>query len=126
MENRPGANGSIAAEALARSPADGYDHGRVDGTFAINMGLYKNPVYTLRDFDAITVASAPPNVLIAAEFPANSVREFIDYARTQPGQVSHGSSGSGSWITCRRNSSATDQDIRRAFPYRGGAAAGPT
>ena len=83
VENRPGANGSIAAEALSKSPADGYTLlvGSI-GTFAINMGLYKNPKYdVMRDFEAVTVAVRTPNVLITPpNFPANSVKEFVDYA----------------------------------------------
>ena len=84
VENRPGANGSIAGEALAKSPNDGYTLlvGSI-GTFAINMGLYKNAKYdVLRDFDAITVAVRTPNVLIVPpNFPANNLKEFIEYAR---------------------------------------------
>mgnify|MGYP003346047935 CR=1 FL=1 len=83
VENRPGANGSIAGEALAKSPNDGYTLlvGSI-GTFAINMGLYKNAKYdVLRDFDAITVAVRTPNILIVPpNFPANNLKEFIEYA----------------------------------------------
>ena len=127
VENRPGANGSIAAEALAKSPADGYTLmvGSI-GTFAINMSMYKNSKYdTMRDFNAITVAVRTPNVLITPpNFPANSVKEFIDYAKKNPGKISYGSSGSGS----SDHLSAELFKLQTGtfgvhIPYRGGAAA---
>lgn len=127
VENRPGANGSIAAEALAKSPADGYTLlvGSI-GTFAINMSMYKNAKYdTLRDFEAITVAVRTPNVLITSpNLPPNSVKEFIDYAKKNPGKISYGSSGSGS----SDHLSAELFKLQTGtfgvhIPYRGGAAA---
>ena len=127
VENRPGANGSIAAEALSKSPADGYTMlvGSI-GTFAINMGLYKNPKYdVMRDFEAVTVAVRTPNVLITPpNFPANSVREFVDYAKKNPGRVSYGSSGSGSsdHLSAEMFKLQT-QTFGVHIPYRGGAAA---
>ena len=127
VENRPGANGSIAGEALAKSPNDGYTLlvGSI-GTFAINMGLYKNSKYdVMRDFDAITVAVRTPNILIVPpNFPANTLKEFIEYARKNPGKVAYGSSGSGSsdHLSAEMFKLQT-QTFGVHIPYRGGAAA---
>ena len=127
VENRPGANGSLAAEALAKSPADGYTLlvGSI-GTFAINMSMYRNAKYdTMRDFEAITVAVRTPNVLVTSpNLPANSLKEFIDYAKTNPGKISYGSSGSGSsdHLSAELFKQKTGT-FGVHIPYRGGAAA---
>ena len=123
VENRPGANGSIAAEALAKSPADGYTMmvGSI-GTYAINMSMYKNPKYdVMRDLEAVTVAVRTPNVLITPpNFPANSVKELVAYAKSNPGRISYGSSGSGSsdHLSAEMSKLQT-QTFGVHIPYRG-------
>ena len=96
VENKPGANGAIAGEMLAKAPADGYTLlvGSI-GTFAINVALFKNlPYQPLRDYDLITVAVRNPNILIAnPKFPANTLAQLIDYMKKKPGQTSFVSSG---------------------------------
>jgi tripartite-type tricarboxylate transporter receptor subunit TctC len=99
VENRPGANGSIAGEITAKAPADGYTMlvGSI-GVFAINPALYARlPYDPLRDFDLVTLAVTTPNILIATpKFPAVTVAELIAHAKNNPGKVSFVSSGTGS------------------------------
>jgi tripartite-type tricarboxylate transporter receptor subunit TctC len=127
VENKPGANGAIGAQALARATPDGYTMmvGSI-GTFAINQALYKDLSYNpSKDFKYLTMAVRNPNVLVAAPaFPASSVAELIAYAKKNPGAVSYASSGTGSSdhlsaILFRQKTGTTGVDV----PYRGGAAA---
>ncbi|MEP9376898.1 tripartite tricarboxylate transporter substrate binding protein [Aquabacter sp. CN5-332] len=99
VDNKPGANGGTGAQQMAKSPADGYTLlvGSI-GVFAINPALYPNLAYSpQKDFDLLTVAVRTPNVLVATpNFPANSVKELIDYMKKNPNKVTFASSGIGS------------------------------
>ena len=99
IDNKPGANGSLGAKFVAASKPDGYTLfvGSI-GVFAINQSLYKDLGYeTKKDFDLLSVAVRTPNALVTrADFPANTLSEFVDYLKKNPGRVSFASSGTGS------------------------------
>jgi len=99
VENRTGAGGNIGAEAVAKSPADGYMLLiGINGPAAINKFLYKGLNYDSdRDLMPVSLLAATPQMLVTTPaVPANGFREFIDYVRGNPGKLSYGSVGSGS------------------------------
>jgi tripartite-type tricarboxylate transporter receptor subunit TctC len=99
VDNRGGAGGAPAAEAAARSPADGYTlfFGTM-GTQAINPALYPKLKYDpLKDFAPISVTHITPRVLVVGpSVPAKSIAELIALARRKPDSLTYGSAGNGS------------------------------
>ena len=99
VDNRTGANGIIAAEAVARSAPDGYTLFMPnDGIMAANPALYARlPYDPVKDFTAITLTSTVPLVLVShTSFPASNIQEFIALAKAKPGGINFTSTGSGS------------------------------
>ena len=101
VENRLGAGGNIAAEAVARSPADGYTLLFVNASLSVNMGLYgpRVPYDAVKDFTPITQMSTGPAVLVAArDFPARDAKDVIALAKAQPGKLDFAVGGLGTSI----------------------------
>src|SRR4051812_15841711 len=126
VENIPGAGGVVAAELVARAPADGHllmlgDSGAMAINPALNPGLTYHP---LRDFTLITSLAAVPTVLVAPpSLPAASLQEFIAAAKAKPGQLAYGSAGNGSvhHLTMAVFASRAGLDMLHV-PYKGGTA----
>ncbi len=98
IENKPGANSRIAAEFVAKSPADGYTIITVIAAHAANATLYagKLPFDPVKSYTPISLAVVAPLILTTNNsFPAKDVKELIAFAKANPGKVNFGSSGIG-------------------------------
>jgi tripartite-type tricarboxylate transporter receptor subunit TctC len=127
VENKAGAGGNVGADAVAKSPADGYTllMGTV-GTHGINVALYdKMPFDPVKDFAPVTLVAGVPNVMVmntekAKLLGINSVADFIKYAKANPGKLNMASSGNGTSIHLAgelfKSMSGT---YLVHFPYRG-------
>ena len=98
IENKPGAGGNIAADAVAHAAPDGYTllMGN-NGILATNEALYKKITYSpQKDFIPITLIGTQANILVVnPEVPAHSLKELIALAKAQPGKLNFASSGHG-------------------------------
>jgi tripartite-type tricarboxylate transporter receptor subunit TctC len=97
IDNRGGAGGTIGAEHVAKSPADGYTFlvGAVHHTIAVSV--YSKLGYDLeKDLVPVTLVALVPNVVVLhPKVPATTLRELIDYAKANPGKLNYGSAGNG-------------------------------
>lgn len=123
VDNKPGANGVVAAQTLASSPADGYTFLVADGSmFSINPAIYKNLSYDYkRDFVPVSLAARAPLYLAAhPSVPAGTLQEFIALARSKPGTLNYGSSGVGSThhLTMEAMKAALGIDLKH-IPFKG-------
>ncbi len=97
VENKAGAATMISGEAVARAKPDGYTLWLTASAMAINPSMYKKVPYdTIKDFAPISQVIAMPNVLVVhPSLPVKSVKEFIAYAESRPGQMNYASAGIG-------------------------------
>jgi tripartite-type tricarboxylate transporter receptor subunit TctC len=126
VENRPGAGGVIASQAVATSPPDGYNLIMVASGHATNPFLYpKLPYDTFTDFSPISLLASSPNILLVrADSAFKSVGDVVVAAKAKPGSLSYGHAGNGTSTHLAgellKNLAGIDLN---AIPYKGGAPA---
>jgi tripartite-type tricarboxylate transporter receptor subunit TctC len=127
IENRAGAGGNTGSRQAARSAADGHTLLLTYvGTLAINPEMYSNMGYDpAKDLTPIGEIALGPSVLVVhPSFPAKTLREFIDYAKANPGKVDYASSGIGTAIHVSTEMLADAAGVSvRHIPYKGTGAA---
>lgn len=98
VENRPGAAQNVAAELVARGPADGYTLFMSSAALGVNISLYpKLGYHPVRDFAPIAVFAISPNLLLThPSLPARTLKEFLAVAKKNPRKLNYSSSGNGS------------------------------
>ncbi len=125
LENKAGANGVIGANYVARATPDGYTllFSHV-GPITISPAVQKDMPYdSIRDFAPITlIVSAPTVLVVRPDLPIHNLKEFIAYARANPGKLSYGSVGIGSTTHLAGEILATMADVKMLHvPYKGAA-----
>lgn len=127
IDNRGGAGGGIAAEMVARAPADGYTlFFGTTGTMAINPSLYAKLRYDpVKDFAPISLMATTMNVLVVnPQLPVKSLGELVALAKAKPGELSYGSAGNGSSNHLSGELFRTSAGIQiNHIPYKGSAPA---
>jgi tripartite-type tricarboxylate transporter receptor subunit TctC len=124
VENRPGAGGVVASQALVASPPDGYTLIVVASGHATNPFLYpKIPYDTFKDFTPISLLASSPNILLVrTDSPFKTLGDMIAQARSKPGSLSFGHAGTGTSTHLAgellKNLAKIDLN---AIPYKGGA-----
>jgi tripartite-type tricarboxylate transporter receptor subunit TctC len=126
VENRPGAGGLVASQALVQAPGDGYTLIMVASGHATNPFLYpKIPYDTFKDFTPISLLASSPNILLVRkDSPFKTVADVIAEAKAKPGSLSvaHAGTGTSTHLAVELFKSLAKVDLG-AIPYKGGAPA---
>jgi tripartite-type tricarboxylate transporter receptor subunit TctC len=127
VENKPGANGNVGAEFVAKSPADGYTVLLADvGAIAISPSVYTTLGFDPnKDFSPVTMVAYSPHILaVNPNVPVKSVKELIDYSKAQKGKLNYAASSVGSAPHLAGVDFAIRTGAQWAYiPYKGGAQA---
>lgn len=122
VENRPGASGTIAAQAVMRSPADGYTLLMTSTSFVINKSVLKNVPYDLeKDFSAVSlINSIPVALLVRPDFPATNMKEWVAEVQANPGKYASAHPGVGTMhnLTTKLLEQQTKTELLEV-PYNG-------
>ena len=127
VENRTGAGGTLATETVINARADGYTLLFAGPTVTISASLYKKLSNVLDELTPVGIVMRVPNLMVVTpSLPVRTVKEFIDYAKANPGQISMASSGVGAspHLSGEYFKFMTKIDMVHV-PYRGSAAAYP-
>ena len=128
IDNRAGANSVIGSEIVSRATPDGHTLLIVAAGFAVNPSIIRKlPYDTVRDFAPIgLVANGPYLMVVNPSVPAKTVAEFTAWAKSRPGQVNYGSTGTGSppHLAAELLALAAALDMQHV-PYKGGGAVLP-
>lgn len=127
VDYKAGAGGTVGADFVAKSDADGYTLLMANtGTMTINPAIYpKNPYQTLRDFAPVArTAMQPLAIVVNPQVPAHTLQELVALARKNPGKLNYGSAGNGgiSHLVPEMFKAATGTFIVH-IPYKGSAPA---
>jgi len=128
VDNKPGAGGAIGSDQAAKAPADGYTILlATTSTHSIGPAVSKLPYDTVRDFTPIAhVGDAASIMLVPVNSPAKTVREWIDYAKKNPGKLNYASSGNGTIVQLTAELFKSQADVFVThIPYKGTALAIP-
>ena len=127
IENRPGADGILASDFVAKSAPDGYTAAYVSAGHAMNSILHAKtlPYHPVNDFSPVSlIASGPLTLVVNRALPVNGLKELVALAKSRPGQLNFASSGSGGTMHLAGEllKSAAKIDIVHV-PYKGGSQA---
>ncbi len=121
VENRPGADGSIATELVAKSPPDGYTLVMVSNAFTITPFQRKLAYDPVKDLAPVTLVASTPNLLVVhPTLPVRNVKQLVALAKARPGELTFGSSGTGTspFLAMELLKSMTGTNIVHV-PYKG-------
>src|SRR5689334_11089918 len=126
VENRPGGNTGVGAQAVERAPADGLTLlVSADSTFTANPALFSKMVYNPDNFTPIAVlCRGTPMLMVHPSVPVKSVSELVAYSKANPGKLSYASFGIGTYaqLSMEDLKQRTGLDIQHV-PYKGAAPA---
>ncbi len=112
VENRGGAGGNIGAQVVSKAPHDGYTMLMTGNAIAVNVTLYKEPGFAMKDLIPVIMAGRTPNLIFAhPSLPAKNLQELIALAKTRPLSYSSAGTGSGTQLMMEMLKRQTQTDI---------------
>ena len=122
VENKAGGNGAVSVAALMSGPPDGTAFIVQDGSiYAINPHIYAKMAYSITDLlPTVAIAQAPLFLAVHQKVPVKTMKEFIDYAKANPGKLNYGSSGVGSTHHLSMEALASSLGLKMThIPFKG-------